>query len=52
MTGFPLSMKNLTEQFSRMPGIGSKSAQRLAFYVLKSPREVAESLAGAVLKVK
>ena len=52
MNGFPLSMKNLTEQFSRMPGIGSKSAQRLAFYILKSPREVAESLAGAVLRVK
>lgn len=52
MTGFPLSMKQLVEHFSRMPGIGSKSAQRLAFYILKSPREVAETMAAAILKVK
>lgn len=52
MSGFPLSMKQLAEQFSRMPGIGPKSAQRLAFYILRSPREVAETFSSAVLKVK
>lgn len=52
MRGSPLSMRQLAEQFSRMPGIGSKSAQRLAFYILRSPREVAETFAAAVLKVK
>ena len=52
MTGFPVSMKELIEEFSKMPGIGSKSAQRLAFYVLKSSKEDAVSLARAILKVK
>lgn len=52
MTGFPVSMKELIEEFSKMPGIGSKSAQRLAFYVLRSSKEDAVSLARAVLKVK
>jgi recombination protein RecR len=45
-------MKQLADQFSRMPGIGPKSAQRLAFYILRSPREVAETFSSAVLKVK
>jgi len=52
MTGFPVSMKELIEEFSKMPGIGSKSAQRLAFYVLRSSKEDAVSLARAILKVK
>lgn len=45
-------MKTLIEEFSKMPGIGSKSAQRLAFYILKSSREEADSLTSAVIKVK
>jgi len=52
MSGFPESMKLLIEEFSKMPGIGPKSAQRLAFYVLRSSRDEAEALARAVLKVK
>ena len=35
-----------------MPGIGPKTAQRLAFYILRSPKNDAESLAGAIRKVK
>ena len=52
MTGFPISMKALIEEFSKMPGIGPKSAQRLAFYVLRSPKADVQTLAGAIIKVK
>ncbi len=52
MTGFPVSMKALIEEFSKMPGIGPKSAQRLAFYVLRSTRADVQTFAGAIIKVK
>lgn len=52
MSGFPVSMKALIEEFGKMPGIGPKSAQRLAFYVLRSSRNDAEALAKAVRNVK
>lgn len=52
MTGFPVSVKALIEEFSKMPGIGPKSAQRLAFYILRSSRQDAEALSKAVLRVK
>lgn len=52
MSGFPVSMKALVEEFSRMPGIGPKSAQRLAFYILRSSRQDAETLAKAIVRVK
>jgi recombination protein RecR len=45
-------MKALIEEFSKMPGIGPKSAQRLAFYVLRSGRSEAQTLASAIIKVK
>ena len=38
-------MERLTEQFARLPGIGGKSAQRLAFHVLNLPMEEAEAFA-------
>ncbi len=52
MTIFPVSMKTLVEEFSKMPGIGPKSAQRLAFYILRSSKSDAEALSKAILKVK
>ncbi len=52
MSGFPVSMRSLIEELSRMPGIGPRSAQRLAFYILRSSREAAAALSGAILKVK
>ncbi len=52
MTDFPVSMKLLIEEFSKMPGIGPKTAQRLAFYILRSPKNEADALAGAIHKVK
>jgi recombination protein RecR len=48
----PASLQNLVDQFKRLPGIGAKSAQRLAFHVLKTPREDAERLCDAIREVK
>ena len=45
-------MKSLIEEFSKMPGIGPKTAQRLAFYILRCPKNEAEALAEAIRKVK
>ena len=52
MTSFPDSMRELVEKIGRLPGIGPKTAQRLAFHLLKTPRAEAEALAKAILKVK
>lgn len=48
----PETLQQLIEQFRRLPGIGGKSAQRLAFHVLRSPREDAERLCEAIRQVK
>jgi recombination protein RecR len=48
----PQSLQDLIEQFKRLPGIGAKSAQRLAFHVLRTPREDAERLCEAIRTVK
>jgi recombination protein RecR len=48
----PASLQNLIDQFKRLPGIGAKSAQRLAFHVLKTPRDDAERLCEAIRDVK
>ena len=45
-------MERLTEQFARLPGIGGKTAQRLAFYMLSLPQEEAEAFANAILDAK
>lgn len=45
-------LARLIREFKRLPGIGQKSAQRIAFHVLRAPREDAEQLARAVLDVK
>jgi len=45
-------LAKLVEQFQRLPGIGAKSAQRLAYHVLKTPREEVEHLAEAMREVK
>lgn len=49
---YPPSLGRLIEQFSKFPGIGKKSAERLALYVLRSPKELAEGLAQSLLDVK
>jgi len=48
----PEPLTRLIEQLQRLPGIGRKSAQRLAFHVLKSPRENADRLCEAIRDVK
>jgi recombination protein RecR len=48
----PDPLGKLIEQLQRLPGIGSKSAQRLAFHILKTPREEIERLADAMRNVK
>ena len=44
MRAFPAALERLTEQFARLPGIGMKSAQRLAFYVLSLPKDAAQKV--------
>jgi recombination protein RecR len=48
----PEPLTRLIEQLQRLPGIGRKSAQRLAFHILRNPREDAERLCDAVRDVK
>ena len=52
MPDFAEPMARLIDQFKRLPGIGQKSAQRIAFHVLRTGREDAEHLAQALLDVK
>ncbi|HEX7084704.1 MAG TPA: recombination mediator RecR [Gaiellaceae bacterium] len=49
---FSPSVENLVAQLTRLPGIGSRTAQRLAFHVLQRPAEEALALAGALAEVK
>ena len=49
---FPTALQNLSDQFARLPGIGGKTAQRLAFHVLELPLEDAEEFASAILEAK
>lgn len=46
------SLRALKEQFQKLPGIGPRSAERLAFHVLREPVEYAEKLSRAILEVK
>jgi recombination protein RecR len=48
----PDPLTKLVEQLQRLPGIGAKSAQRLAYHVLKTPREEVDRLADAMREVK
>jgi recombination protein RecR len=48
----PDPLLRLIEELQRLPGIGPKGAQRLAFHLLKTPREVTDRLADAVREVK
>ena len=52
MQYFPAALQNLADQFARLPGVGGKTAQRLAFHVLELPIEDAESFANAILAAK
>ena len=52
MQSIPDSIVRLIKEFSRFPGIGRKTAQRMAFHVLKSPNEQAVQLAQSVMNMK
>jgi recombination protein RecR len=52
MPDFAEPLARLINEFKRLPGIGQKSAQRLAFHVLRANREDAEHLAQSILDVK
>jgi recombination protein RecR len=52
MSIFPASLEKLIQQLSRLPGVGQKSATRVALHILESDRELAENLARSLLQVK
>ena len=52
MSFFPASLENLIDKFAALPGIGRKSAQRLAFHVLSLPEAEALSFADAITEAK
>ena len=52
MEYFPAPLEKLVEQFARLPGIGGKSAQRLAFHVLGLPETEAREFAQAIIDAK
>ena len=52
MQYFPAALQELTDHFARLPGIGGKTAQRLAFHVLQLPIEDAQAFADAILEAK
>ena len=52
MDYFPPALETLVEQFARLPGIGRKSAQRLAFFILDRPDEDAKAFADAIVAAK
>jgi recombination protein RecR len=52
MPEFAEPLARLIQECKRLPGIGQKSAQRIAFHLLRAPREDAQQLAQAVLDVK
>ncbi len=52
MQYFPVALQELADQFARLPGIGGKTAQRLAFHVLSLPEEEAQAFADAIVDAK
>jgi len=52
MQYFPAALEDLADQFARLPGIGGKTAQRLAFHVLELPYEDAQAFADAIIAAK
>ena len=52
MRYFPAALERLSEQFAKLPGIGGKTAQRLAFHLLSVTQDEAEEFANAILDAK
>ena len=52
MNAIPHSLKNLIEQFSKLPGIGKKTAERLSIYMLKVGKEEANNFSESINNLK
>ena len=52
MDYYSTEITKLIEELSKLPGVGSKSAQRLAFHIINMPQEQVEHLAGAITSAK
>ena len=52
MRDYAAPLESLIEEFKKLPGIGTKSAQRLAFHIIRTSRNEAEKLAQAILQLK
>jgi recombination protein RecR len=52
MAAMPVPLRRLVEQLTRLPGVGEKSATRLAFFLLRSDTEYAQALADAITALK
>ena len=52
MDYYSSQITQLIEELSKLPGVGNKSAQRLAFHIINMPQEQVERLAGAITRAK
>ena len=52
MNYYPLSLRNLIKNISKLPGIGEKTAERLAMHILNAPKKEAEELSRSILEIK
>ena len=52
MDYYSSQITKLIEELSKLPGVGAKSAQRLAFHIISMPKEQVERLAGAITDAK
>jgi recombination protein RecR len=52
MQYFPAALQNLADRFARLPGIGGKTAQRLAFHILSLSDDAAQAFADSILEAK
>src|SRR5690554_2090487 len=52
MSFYAAPISRLIEEFSKLPGVGNKTAQRLAFYILNMPKENAYNLSQAIIEAK
>ncbi len=52
MANFPTTLENLINELTKMPGIGRRSAQRIAFYILNVPRTEIQKLVSSIVKAK
>ncbi len=52
MNHYPKSILNLIDNFSKLPGIGKKTAERLTMHILRTPRREAEMLSASIMELK